>query len=259
MHILNVSVQFRSEGRGGIYRDTPVRILLWHQGSKSTNIICLIHTVFSKFMLKINEQNHTEFTFKISKVLNIDESSLSDIPFYVMYLIVKRLYCIYHHLFHSSYILWGISSVCNGMNNISTTFMNLHFDCLQLCVYFLFIIFFLCVNVSNKNRQKVAVSMAWNVEPCTGKTVQKSCVTLAMGRWKEVEVRTGLLSELQMKCWKIYVARNLNMRGRMKLFIFAVHETNRETCTDDWTIKKNCFTQRIERSASTDWIDGQKK
>lgn len=70
MRILNVSVRFRSGwgGGGGIYRDTPVRVLLWHHWSKSTNIIRLTHTVFSKFILKINEQNHTEFTFTISKV-----------------------------------------------------------------------------------------------------------------------------------------------------------------------------------------------
>ena len=86
--------------------------------------------------------------------------------------------------------LWWINSVCHGMNNILTTFMYLHFGCLQLCVYLLLL--FYCANVSNESRQKVAVSVAWYDEPCQGmlqlklcKEEQKSCHWLCYAWWLE--------------------------------------------------------------------------
>lgn len=48
----------------------------------------------------------------------------------------------------------------------------------------------------------------------------------------------------------------------MTLFIFVVHVTKRDRCTNNGTIKKNLYAKNwmeCNLTASTDWIDGQKK
>lgn len=163
-------------------------------------------------------------------------------------------------------ILWGINSVCHGMNNIPTTFVYLHFDCLQLCVYFLFIIISFVWMCQLKVDKKWPLFMAWNFEPCKGmlqvklcKEEQKSCHWLCYTWWlKAGKIWKWELVFCQSFKWrakKIDDSRNMNMKGGMKLFSFVVHITKRERCTNNWTVspppkKKKSLTQGIESSAT---------
>lgn len=113
-------------------------------------------------------------------------------------------------LFRAVTILWGIdSAVCHGMNNIPTTFMCLHFDCLQLCVYFLFIIIsfvWICQMKADKKWLSLWHEMLSLVNACCRwKCAKRSrrfligCVTFDDWKMEGSESENWSSVELQMK------------------------------------------------------------
>ena len=149
--------------------------------------------------------------------------------------------------------LCGINSVCHGMNNILTTFMYLHFDCLQLCVYLLllllFFFFFFVQMCQMKVDEKwlslwremtslVKASYRWN---CAKRSWRVVIGYVTLGDWKMERSESENWSSVRASnegLKKIDDSRNMDMKGRVKLFIFVVHPTKRERCTNNWTIPK---------------------